>query len=294
VRLTLCDVAPGEGLRQADEILEPAMRAELVDRLAAAGLPRIEIASLASDGDGAEAAEAEYVAAAIRPRDGVSYCAVVQDEHGYERLQGAVEELRVQVAASDTLARQLGGRDIAELLVRFEGVSRAVHEDGGRVTAEIVAAFGCPFEGEIDGFRVFDLAVRAVGAGADELVLVDSAGAAVPSRVRSLLTRCQTTRVPVAIRLSDARSTAIACALAAVEVGVRAMDGAVGGMGAAPSAGGLAGTVATEDLVYALEREGVDTGIDLDWLIAVADWLASELGHPLPGRTYRAGRFPPG
>jgi hydroxymethylglutaryl-CoA lyase/(R)-citramalyl-CoA lyase len=290
VTLTLCDVAPGDGLRQASEVLEPAMRAELVDRLAAAGLRRIEIASLPPEGDGA--AEAEYVAAAIRPREGVRYSAVVHEEGGYERLRGAVGEVRVPVAASETFAQRLGGSPIAEMLNRLEGIARPVHEDGGRVTAEIVAAFGCPFEGEIDGFHVFDVAVRAVGAGADELVLVDSAGAAIPSQVRSLVARCQTTRVPLGVRLSDARATAIACALAAADAGIRFMDGAVGGLGAR-SAGAVACPVATEDLVYALEREGVDTGIDLEWLIAVADWLASEIGHSLPGRTYRTGPFPP-
>jgi hydroxymethylglutaryl-CoA lyase/(R)-citramalyl-CoA lyase len=291
VKLTLCDVAPGGGLRQAGDVLEPAMRTELIDRLAAAGLARIEVASFEADGEAT--AEAESVVASLRRREGVSYAAAMRDSADLPRLGAALDEVRVPVPVSETLADRLGGRSVDGMLSRLGEIAETAHQDDVRVTAEIAGAFGCPFEGEVDGFHVYDIAVRAVGSGADELLLADSAGAATPSEVRRLIPRCQTTRVRIGLRLSDTRSTAIACALAAVDEGVSLLDGSVGGLGAPPSRRGPAAVVATEDLVYALEREGVDTGIDLEGLIAVAEWLAAEVGHALPGRTYRVGTFPP-
>ena len=163
--------------------------------------------------------------------------------------------------------------------------------DGLRSSVTISVAFGCPFEGRVDPGRVADLAERVVLGGADELVLADTIGVAVPTRVGRLVERVAILGRPVGVHLHDTRGTALAGALAALEAGATVLDASVGGVGGCPYAPGATGNVATEDLVYLLHGEGIDTGIDLDGLIGVARWLERLLGRPLPGDVYRAGAF---
>ena len=133
---------------------------------------------------------------------------------------------------------------------------------------------------------------QCAAADADEVVLADTIGVAAPTEVRRAVERARTTREPVGVHLHDTRNTAVACALAAVEGGATLVDASVGGIGGCPFAPRSTGNVATEDVVYALEREGVRTGVDLDALIRVAEWLERTLAHPLPGKVYRAGGRP--
>jgi hydroxymethylglutaryl-CoA lyase/(R)-citramalyl-CoA lyase len=170
-------------------------------------------------------------------------------------------------------------------------IARA-HGDGRRATVTIGTAFGCPFEGEVDPRRVLELAAQVAVDGADEILFADTIGVGVPSQARALVTGALDHGVPVGVHLHDTRHTAVACAWAALEAGARLLDGSIGGIGGCPFAPRATGNVATEDLVYVLEREGVQTGIDVDALIAVAEWLAGVLGRDLPGRVYRAGRWP--
>ena len=151
-------------------------------------------------------------------------------------------------------------------------------------------AFGCPFEGEVDPGRVVALCARLEGV--DDLVLADTIGVATPGAVKRLTARVGELGRPVGFHGHDTRHTGVASAWAAVEAGATVLDASVAGLGGCPFAPRATGNVATEDVVYLLEREGVETGIDLDALIAVAEWLEQLLGRTLPGRVYRAGRFP--
>jgi isopropylmalate/homocitrate/citramalate synthase len=154
----------------------------------------------------------------------------------------------------------------------------------------VSVAFGCPFEGEVDPGRVADLCARF--AGADEIVLADTIGVATPGRVRSLVERAAATEARVGGHFHDTRHTGVACAWAALEAGATVLDASVGGLGGCPFAPRATGNVATEDVVYLLEREGVETGVDLAAVVAVAQWVGGVLGRELPGRVYRAGTFP--
>jgi hydroxymethylglutaryl-CoA lyase/(R)-citramalyl-CoA lyase len=157
-------------------------------------------------------------------------------------------------------------------------------------TVTVSVAFGCPFEGEVDPGRVVDLCARVEGA--EELVLADTIGVATPGAVRRLVERVGELGPPVGFHGHDTRHTGVASAWAAVEAGARVLDASIAGLGGCPFAPRATGNVATEDLVYLLEREGVETGVDLDALIAIAQWLEDLLGRSLPGRVYRAGLFP--
>jgi hydroxymethylglutaryl-CoA lyase/(R)-citramalyl-CoA lyase len=166
--------------------------------------------------------------------------------------------------------------------------------DGIRSAVTISVAFGCPFEGEVDEGYVLALAERVAAAHPNTLLLADTIGAGAPAAVRRLLNSAASLGVPLGAHFHNTRNTGYANALAALEAGAVVLDASVGGLGGCPFAPRATGNIATEDLVYLLEREGVETGIDLDALIEVSTWLETILGRPLEGQVYRAGRFPQG
>jgi (R)-citramalyl-CoA lyase len=157
------------------------------------------------------------------------------------------------------------------------------------VSVSISVSFGCPFEGEVDPQRVLRLAERVTEAGADEVLFADTIGVGVPRQVGELLGGASGLGVPVGLHLHDTRNTALANAYAGLEAGATVFEASVGGLGGCRFAPRATGNVATEDLVYLFHGEGLETGIDLDALVGVAEWLEGVLGRPLPGRVYRAG-----
>jgi isopropylmalate/homocitrate/citramalate synthase len=289
VRVTLCDVGPRDGLQNEPDVLAPAVRAELVDRLAAAGLPRVEAVSFVRPDLVPQMAGAEDVVAAIERRQGTEYSGLVLNEQGYERLRAtALDRVNCTLAATESFSRRNANASVDEALARVNAVIAAADRP---CTVTVSVAFGCPFEGEVDPGRVVELCGRV--AGADELVLADTIGVATPGAVGRLVARVRELDRPVGFHGHDTRHTGVASAWAAVEAGATVLDASVAGLGGCPFAPRATGNVATEDVVYLLEREGVDTGVDLAGLIGVAEWLEGLLGRTLPGRVYRAGPFPP-
>src|SRR6266576_1536235 len=242
--LTLCDVGPRDGLQNEPEALAPAVRAELINNLAAAGLPRIEAVSFVRDDRIPQMAGAEEVVAAIERREGVEYAGLVLNEQGFERLRATGLD-----RANDTFNRRNGNASLAEAKARVE---RILAEADRPTTATISVAFGCPFEGEVDPGVVLELAGKLE---ADELVLADTIGVATPSAVRSLVERVGALG-PVGFHGHNTRNTGYANALAALEAGATVLDASIGGLGGCPYAPRATGNIATEDLVYLLEGEG--------------------------------------
>jgi isopropylmalate/homocitrate/citramalate synthase len=280
VALILCDVGPRDGLQNEPETLAPALRAELVDRLAAAGLPRIEAVSFVRDDRVPQMAGAEDVVAAIDPRDDVEYAGLVLNEQGFERLQETdLDRVNVTLGATETFNQRNGNATLADATAR---VQRILAEADRPTTATISVAFGCPFEGRVDPGAVAELAAKL---DAGEIVLADTIGVATPSAVRSLVERVGA----AGFRGHNTRNTGYANALAALEAGATVLDASVGGLGGCPYAPRATGNIATEDLVYLLEGEGVETGVDLDALVEVSQWLEGMLGRTLEGQVYRAG-----
>jgi isopropylmalate/homocitrate/citramalate synthase len=278
--LVICDVGPRDGLQNERETLPPSVRAELVDRLAAAGLPRIEAVSFVRDDRVPQMAGAEQVVATIERRDGVEYAGLVLNEQGFERLRGTdLERVNVTLGATDTFNRRNGNASLEEATAR---VQRILNEADRPTTATISVAFGCPFEGRVDPGAVVELASQL---GSDEIVLADTIGVATPSAVRSLVERTGA----AGFHGHNTRNTGYANALTALEAGASVLDASVGGLGGCPYAPNATGNIATEDLVYLLDGEGIETGIDLDALIDVSTWLEGVLGRRLEGQLYRAG-----
>ncbi len=285
--MILCDVGPRDGLQNEPEALEPAVRAELAGRLAATGLPRVEAVSFVRDDRVPQMARAEEVAARL-DRGATEYSGLVLNERGYERFRASgLQRVNLTVAATDSFSRRNANASREEALAGVARILERAGTDGVSATVTVSVAFGCPFEGEVDPQKVLDLLAGLVGA--DEVVLADTIGVATPSRVRLLVERAGGPGRAVGFHGHNTRNTGYANALAAVEAGATVLDASIGGIGGCPFAPRATGNVATEDLVFLLEGEGVETGVDLDALVAVAEWLEGVLGRTLPGYVYRAG-----
>jgi len=281
--ITICEVGPRDGLQNEEDVLPPETRAELINRLAGAGLRRIEVVSFVRDDAVPQMADADEVVDAIQRRDGVEYSGLVLNEKGYERFAATpLDRVNLTLGATETFNQRNGNASLAEARER---VGRMLAEAEKPVTVTISVAFGCPFEGKVDPAVVEELAAEFEAA---EVVLADTIGVATPRQVRDLVGRT----AAAGFHGHNTRNTGYANALAALEAGATVLDASVGGLGGCPYAPKATGNVATEDLVYMLEGEGVETAVDLDALIAISEWLESVLGRPLEGQLYRAGRFP--
>jgi len=292
--VTICDVAPRDGLQNDAKVLNAATRAELVNRLAATGVQRIEAVSFVNPARVPQMADAEAVVAGIERRDGVVYAGLTLNDRGYDRLhETTLDEAHFAFAVSEEFNQRNAGTGTESSVQAGERIVARAREDGTRVTATLGTAFGCPFAGAIDPGLVIELAARFVEAGADEIVFADTVGVAVPRQVRHLVGEGVKLGLPVGVHLHNTRNTGIANALVAVEAGATVLDASVGGIGGCPFAPRATGNICTEDLVYLLHGEGIETGVDLGALIDVATWLEGILGRELEGMVYRAGAFAP-
>jgi hydroxymethylglutaryl-CoA lyase/(R)-citramalyl-CoA lyase len=281
-RVAICDVGPRDGLQNEPESLAPAVRADLVGRLAAAGVPRIEAVSFVRDDRVPQMAGAEEVVAAVERRPGVELSGLVLNERGWERFRVAgLDRVNVTFAATESFNQANGNMSLADALAQAEAIVDMAGVWPRTVTLSV--AFGCPFEGRVDPGVVADLAARF--AGRAEVVLADTIGVATPSHVRALVERTGAE----GFHGHNTRNTGYANALAALQGGAQLLDASIGGLGGCPYAPNATGNIATEDLVYLLEGEGIETGIDLDALIPISQWLEGLLGRRLEGYVYRAG-----
>jgi isopropylmalate/homocitrate/citramalate synthase len=286
------EVGPRDGLQNEQEVVAPETRAELVRRLADAGLKRIEAASFVNPERVPQMAGAEEVVAALDRHEGVIYAGLALNERGYERLrETGLDEVSFALAATESFSQRNAGASVEESIDAASRIVARAREDGTRASLTISVAFGCPFEGRVDPDRVVEIAERLAATDADEIVLADTIGVATPTQVRRLVERVAELGKPVGGHFHNTRNTGFANAYAAVEAGVALLDASVGGLGGCPFAPKATGNIATEDLVYLLEGEGVETGVDLDALIEVSTWLEELLGRQLEGYVYRAGPF---
>jgi isopropylmalate/homocitrate/citramalate synthase len=287
VHVTICDVGPRDGLQNEPETLAPSVRAELVSRLAAAGLPRIEAVSFVRDERVPQMAGAEEVVAGAERGD-AQLSGLVLNERGHERFaRTRLDRVNCTLAATETFNRRNGNASLDEVVVRAQSIARAAAVP---VTVTVSCAWGCPFEGEVDPASVAELCERL--GDADELVLADTIGVATPRRVRRLVERVSILGRPVGAHLHNTRNTGYASAWGALEGGATLLDASVGGLGGCPFSPNATGNVATEDLVWQLERDGVRTGVDVGALVEISRWLEGLLGRRLEGALYRAASWP--
>jgi hydroxymethylglutaryl-CoA lyase/(R)-citramalyl-CoA lyase len=293
VSILVCDVGPRDGLQNEERTLEPLVRAELCDRLAAAGLKRIEAASFVNPKLVPQMAGAEEVMAALHRRPGVSYAGLALNEKGYERAVAAgADEVHYAFAATDEFGRRNQNATMEEGLKTALALVARARSDRMPITVTLSVAFGCPFEGPVPASRVLEIVEHLMAVPPDEICLADTIGVAVPSQVKELVGGALSLGATVGAHFHNTRNTGYANAVAALEEGAVSLDASVGGAGGCPFAPKATGNIATEDLAYLLRGLGVATGIDLDMLIETSQWLAGRLGKELPGMLARAGDFP--
>jgi isopropylmalate/homocitrate/citramalate synthase len=281
--ITICDVGPRDGLQNEPESLDAHTRAELVNRLAAAGLPRVEAASFVREDAVPQMAGAEDVVNAIERREGTEYSGLALNQKGYDRLVASgLDRVNFTFAVTETFNLRNGNRSLADAQA---GADAVLAQSSLPVTLTLSCSFGDPFEGRVDPGAVAAIVEHFDGRA--EIVLADTIGVATPSQVRALVERTRASGV----HLHNTRNTGYANALAALEAGATLLDASCGGLGGCPYAPRATGNIATEDLVYLLDGEGVETGIDIDALIATSEWLEGVLGRRLEGYVYRAGTF---
>ncbi|MDX6742641.1 hydroxymethylglutaryl-CoA lyase [Actinocorallia sp. A-T 12471] len=292
---TVLEVGPRDGLQNEARALSPDDRIALIARCVEAGVRRIETVSFVNPRRVPQMAGAEEVMKGVPRVDGVSYSGLVLNRRGLDRaLDAGVDEVNVVVVASDTFCQRNQGCTTEEALTAWDDIAASAHAAGVPVGMTIAAAFGCPFEGETPPARVAEIARRAEAAGAFEVALADTIGVGVPAQVRDLSRRTKQAAPTAALRFHfhNTRNTGYANALTALDEGAAVLDASAGGFGGCPFAPAATGNIATEDLLYALHRSGVETGIDMTAIAETGTWLGTLLDKPAPALLGCAGGFP--
>lgn len=292
----MVEVGPRDGLQNEAIIVSTADKLRLVQRAIDYGVRRIEVTSFVNPKKVPQLADAEELARMLPERDDVTYIGLVLNRRGAERAlaTGRIDELGAVCVTSDSFGIRNQGQSSDESLtaaMEIVALARAAGR-GGQIT--IATAFGCPFEGEVTIARVVEMAKRAADAGPREIALADTIGVGVPAQVSDMVGRVRDAvgGLPVRVHFHNTRGSGIANVWAAVNEGAATVDASLGGLGGCPFAPGAAGNVATEDVVYLLERSGVATGLTLPHIVEAAGWLTGVMGRPLPAMVSKAPAFP--
>ncbi len=295
-KLEFVEVSPRDGLQNEPNIVSTADKLALINRIVAAGFRRLEAGSFVNPKKVPQMADGDAVFAGLPKRDDVSFIALALNRRGVERaLAAGAREINYVFCASDGFSIRNNGGTVEETFAVWPEVAAAARQGGARLSATVSTAFGCPFDGEVAIANVVKVAERCVAEDIFELALADTIGVAAPSDVHARF-RAVKAAVPARVQLRahfhNTRNTALANAVAAVEEGVRVLDGSLGGIGGCPFAPGAAGNVPTEDLLYMFARMGFDTGVDLDAAIEGAQFIGGVLGRVTPGMVSRAPKWP--
>jgi isopropylmalate/homocitrate/citramalate synthase len=290
------EVGPRDGLQAEATLVSTDAKLAFIGMLADAGLHEIESTSLVSPKAIPQMADADELLRRLERRPGVRYPVLVPNARGLERAVAAgVDAICLVTAATDSYVQHNIGMSIEESLAVFEPIAVEARHRGWWIRAYVSTAFGCPYEGQVDERAVVSVAERLRRLGVDELSISDTLGVAAPADVARVLTALTASGIGpevVALHLHDTRGTALANVMAAMELGVRGFDASAGGTGGSPYAPGSAGNLATEDLVYLLDRQGVRSGVDLEGVLTAARFIASQLGGEVGSKVGRAGAWP--
>jgi hydroxymethylglutaryl-CoA lyase len=292
----IIDVSPRDGLQNEATLLSTDTKVELITRLAAAGVRRLEATSFVHPSAVPAMADAEEVMASV-PRDrDLSYIGLVLNQRGLERaIAAGCDEVNYAVVVTDTFSQRNQGTTTEEGIAVWKEVARAARKAGIRPSLVVSAAFGCPFEGEVPVGGVVEVVEACLDEPPERLSLADTIGVAVPTDVTERFEAVMPS-IPDTVQLGthfhNTRGTGLANAVAALETGVTSFDASLGGLGGCPFAPNATGNIVTEDLAYMLARMGLETGVDLEALAATAEWMKQHLPDSIVGLYHRAGPFP--
>jgi len=290
----IIEVSPRDGIQNEKKLLTLDTKLELISRAVKAGAARIEVTSFVNPKRVPQMAEADEVCAAL-PRDtGCQYIGLALNRRGFERAcHAGLDEVNFVVVATETFSQKNQGTDTDSGIALFRELTRETPASI-RAGVTIATAFGCPFDGEVSIERLMHVVRGCMEANPFELALADTIGVATPLDIteRIAAIRTEFSDVPIRLHLHNTRNTGLANAWAGIQAGIASLDSSFGGVGGCPFAPAATGNVPTEDLVYMLERAGINTGVNLDQAISAAQFLEAALGKTVPGMIMKAGVFP--
>lgn len=294
-RVSIIEVGPRDGLQSEPDVLPTKAKLEYIGRAIDAGIRRLEVTSFVHPKRVPQMADAEAVIAGLPKRDDVTYIGLVLNRRGFERARDAgIDEIGMAVVASDTYNQRNQGATTAESIAAWIDIARDAKAAGIRANVMVSSAFGCPFEGEVPLTRVLDIVDQVMEGEPVELGFADSIGVGVPDEVEAMLgaVRERIGGTPIRCHFHNTRNTGLANARAAVSAGVTSLDASIGGIGGCPFAPAATGNIPTDDLIYMLERAGIETGVELEKIIETSNWLKEQLGRDVPAMLPKAGIFP--
>ncbi|WP_138378889.1 hydroxymethylglutaryl-CoA lyase [Luteithermobacter gelatinilyticus] len=295
-KINILEVSPRDGLQSEKTIVSTENKLALIKRAIAAGLKRIEVTSFVNPKRVPQMADAEELVRALPRRDDVSYAGLVLNYRGFERARALnIDEVGCVVVASETFNRRNQGAEIRQTLKDWKRLAEDAHAAGIKPQMTIAASFGCPYEGEVPVQQVINIAKEIAESRPAEIALADTIGVAGPSQVTDLVAalKAELPDIPLRCHFHNSRNTGIANAYAAVMAGVETLDASIGGIGGCPFAPNATGNIATDDLLYMLNRMGVEAGVDLEKIIETSLWLETVLDKPVPSQVAKSGIFPP-
>jgi hydroxymethylglutaryl-CoA lyase len=287
----IVEVGPRDGLQNEPGSVSTEVKVALIERLAAAGLPAVEATAFVSPKWVPQMADHTEVLERIRRKPGVSYPVLTPNLKGFEAARAAgAGEVAIFGAASDSFSRKNINCSIAESLERFRPIVELSAKEKIKVRGYVSCVLGCPYEGEVKPQRVAEVAGALYDMGCYEISLGDTIGVGTPGRTKAMIEACAS-RIPLealAGHYHDTYGQALANIYASLELGVATFDASVAGLGGCPYAAGASGNVATEDVVFMLNGLGIETGVDLDRLVDIGQWICSVLGKAPASKAGRA------
>ena len=295
-RISIIEVGPRDGLQSEPELLSTETKLEFIQRAIDAGIRRMEVTSFVHPKRVPQMADAEDVVRGLPQRDDVTYIGLVLNKRGFERARDVgIDEIGMAVIASETYNQRNNGAAMQDSINAWLEMSAEARQAEMRANCMVSSAFGCPFEGEVPLSRVLDIVKQIMEGDPVELGFADSIGVGVPAQVTEMVGAVRELvgpEVSLRFHFHNTRNTGLANAQAAVEAGVNSLDASIAGIGGCPFAPAATGNIPTDDLLYMLDRSGVETGVSLDQIVETSHWLEEQLGRGTPAMLPKAGIFP--
>ena len=294
-KISILEVGPRDGLQSEPEILPTEVKKEFITRTINAGIKQIEVTSFVHPKKVPQMADAEKLVESLPEKDDVTYIGLIMNQRGFERARDCgIDEVGMVIVSTDTYNMKNQNVVTQESIDNWLSIAAEAKSAGIRTSVVIACSFGCPYEGEIDPEHIASIAEQVLKGKPDVLGLADSVGVAVPSQIKKTfsLVKELAPSIPLRTHLHNTRNTGLANAAAAVEAGVSIIDASTGGIGGWPFAPRATGNIPTDDLLYMLDRSGVETGVDLRQVVKTTDWLEEQLGRAVPAMVPKAGIFP--
>ena len=294
-KVSILEVGPRDGLQSEPEILPTEVKKEFITRTINAGIKNIEVTSFVHPKKVPQMADAEKLVESLPDRDDVTYIGLIMNQRGFERARDCgIDEVGMVIVSSDTYNMKNQNVVTQQSIDKWLDIASSAKSAGIRTSVVIACSFGCPYEGEVDPEHIASIAEQILKGEPDVLGLADSVGVAVPNQIKTTfsLIKDLAPTIPLRTHLHNTRNTGLANAAAAVEAGVSIIDASTGGIGGCPFAPKATGNIPTDDLLYMLDRSGIETGVNLKEIVKTTNWLENQLGRSVPAMVPKAGIFP--